>query len=75
MSLAPIDVLVFVAFYGLVLGVSLSKSRGRKTSEDYFLGGRQLPWWLIGVSIVAPTSRPSSSWGWPDRRREASASR
>jgi SSS family solute:Na+ symporter len=53
MSLSPVDILVFVAFYGLVLGVSLWKSRGRETSEDYFLGGRQLPWWLIGVSIVA----------------------
>ncbi len=53
MTLSAIDVLVFVAFYGLVLGVSLWKSRGRRTSEDYFLGGRRLPWWLIGVSIVA----------------------
>jgi solute:Na+ symporter, SSS family len=52
-SLAAVDVLVFAAFYALVLGVSLWKSRGRRTSEDYFLGGRQLPWWLIGVSIVA----------------------
>ncbi len=53
MSLSAIDILVFAAFYGLVLGVSLWKSRGRRTSEDYFLGGRRLPWWLIGVSIVA----------------------
>jgi SSS family solute:Na+ symporter len=53
MSLSPVDLLVFVAFYGLVLWVSLWKSRGRRTSEDYFLGGRKLPWWLIGVSIVA----------------------
>ena len=53
MSLSALDILVFVGFYGLVLGVSLWKSRGRRTSEDYFLGGRQLPWWLIGVSIVA----------------------
>jgi SSS family solute:Na+ symporter len=52
-SLGALDVLVFAAFYGLVLGVSLWKSRGRRTSEDYFLGGRRLPWWLIGVSIVA----------------------
>jgi SSS family solute:Na+ symporter len=52
-TLAAVDVIVFVAFYGLVLGVSLWKSRGRRTSEDYFLGGRTLPWWLIGVSIVA----------------------
>jgi SSS family solute:Na+ symporter len=53
MTLSTLDVLVFVAFYGTVLVVSVWKSRGRRTSEDYFLGGRQLPWWLIGVSIVA----------------------
>jgi len=52
-TLAAVDGVVFAAFYGLVLGVSLWKSRGRRTSDDYFLGGRQLPWWLIGVSIVA----------------------
>jgi hypothetical protein len=33
-SLSAIDILVFVGFYGLVLGVSLYKSRGRRTSED-----------------------------------------
>ncbi|MGH9162454.1 MAG: SLC5 family protein [Vicinamibacteraceae bacterium] len=48
-----LDVAVFVAFYGTVLAFSLIKSRRRQTSADYFLGGRQLPWWLIGVSIVA----------------------
>ena len=53
MTLSSLDIVVFVAFYGLVLSVSLVKSRGHRTSEDYFLGGRQLPWWLIGVSIVA----------------------
>ena len=53
MRFAAVDVAVFVAFYGLVLAFSLFKSRGRETSADYFLGGRALPWWLIGVSIVA----------------------
>ncbi|MFN8094823.1 MAG: sodium/solute symporter [Vicinamibacteria bacterium] len=53
MRFAAVDVAVFVAFYGLVLVFSLAKSRGRQTSADYFLGGRALPWWLIGVSIVA----------------------
>jgi SSS family solute:Na+ symporter len=50
---SALDLAVFLGFYGLVLGVSLVKSRGEKTSADYFLGGRALPWWLIGVSIVA----------------------
>ncbi|MPZ16810.1 MAG: sodium/solute symporter [Luteitalea sp.] len=53
MTFTKLDVAVFVAFYGTVLAFSLVKSRGRRTSADYFLGGRQLPWWLIGVSIVA----------------------
>jgi solute:Na+ symporter, SSS family len=53
MRFTAVDVAVFVAFYGLVLAFSFVKSRGRKTSADYFLGGRALPWWLIGVSIVA----------------------
>jgi SSS family solute:Na+ symporter len=53
MAVTPLDVAVFTAFYLTVVGFSLFKSRGRRTSADYFLGGRQLPWWLIGISIVA----------------------
>lgn len=53
MVFTPLDVAIFVAFYGLVLLFSFLKSRGERTSADYFLGGRSLPWWLIGVSVVA----------------------
>jgi len=52
-TFTALDIVVFLGFYGAVLSLSLFKSRGRKDSADYFLGGRQLPWWLIGVSIVA----------------------
>jgi SSS family solute:Na+ symporter len=53
MTFTILDLVVFAVFYGLVLAFSLAKSRGRRTSADYFLGGRALPWWLIGISIVA----------------------
>lgn len=53
MTFAPLDYAVFLGFYALVLGFALWKSRGERTSADYFLGGRSLPWWLIGISIVA----------------------
>jgi SSS family solute:Na+ symporter len=53
MSFTALDFAVFAGFYALVLGFSFWKSRGRKDSADYFLGGRSLPWWLIGISIVA----------------------
>ncbi|MBL9138225.1 MAG: sodium/solute symporter [Verrucomicrobiales bacterium] len=53
MNFTALDFAIFIGFYGLVLGFSFAKSRGQRDSADYFLGGRRLPWWLIGVSIVA----------------------
>ena len=53
MQLTWTDILVFAAFFAVVLGVSLWKSRRQQDSEDYFLAGRGLTWWLIGLSIVA----------------------
>lgn len=53
MSLTLFDLLVVAGFFLVVVGFSLWKSRGGGDSSDYFLGGRSLPWWLIGISIVA----------------------
>jgi solute:Na+ symporter, SSS family len=52
-SLQPIDIAVVAVFYAAVIGLALLKGRARKTSEDYFLAGRSLPWWIIGISIVS----------------------
>ncbi len=53
MNLAGADLVVFALFYAVILGVSLFMSRRETGSEDYFLAGRSLPWWIIGISIVA----------------------
>lgn len=53
MTLTLLDVLTFVAFILLVVGVSLYASRREESSEDYFLAGRKLSWWLIGFSLIA----------------------
>ena len=53
MAFSPLDIVAFVLFIGFVIGVSLWASRGQSTSEDYFLAGRNLPWWLIGFSLIA----------------------
>jgi len=52
-ELSPIDVAFFLGFFALVVGLSLYKSRRKVDSEGYFLAGRGLTWWLIGISIVA----------------------
>lgn len=40
--------------FTLVVGIIVSKKAG-ESSEDFFLSGRSMPWWLLGFSMVATT--------------------
>jgi SSS family solute:Na+ symporter len=53
MQLSYFDIAVFLLFIVAVVGFSMFKSRREEGSEDYFLAGRRLKWYLIGLSIVA----------------------
>jgi len=53
MELSGLDIGVLTVFFVCVITVGLFKSRKEKTSEDYFLAGRGLKWWLIGFSLIA----------------------
>ena len=53
-----LDIIVFVVFIVSVVSIGLLKSRKteseqEQTSEDFFLAGRGLKWWLIGFSLIA----------------------
>ena len=53
MELSLLDVAVFLGFIGTVVTVGIVMSRNEQSSEDYFLAGRGLSWWLIGFSLIA----------------------
>jgi solute:Na+ symporter, SSS family len=53
MELSILDISLFAAFFALVVGVSMYKSRKEENEEDYFLAGRGLVWPLIGISLIA----------------------
>jgi SSS family solute:Na+ symporter len=53
MELSGLDIGVLTVFFVCVITIGLFKSRKEKTSEDYFLAGRGLKWWLIGFSLSA----------------------
>jgi SSS family solute:Na+ symporter len=53
MKFSPLDITIFVAFFGVVLFVSMYKSRKERTGEDYFLASRGLLWPFIGLSLIA----------------------
>jgi len=49
--------IMFIAAYLIItfgIGVLLSKRASRNT-EEFFVSGRSLPWWIIGTSMVATT--------------------
>jgi len=56
MTLTTLDWILIAAFFVLSLAIGLAVSRrAGKSAQEYFLSGRTMPWWLLGVSMVATT--------------------
>ena len=56
MQIATIDWVIIFSFFAITLGIGIyvSKTSG-KSANDFFLSGRTMPWWLLGLSMVATT--------------------
>ena len=56
MTLQPIDWAIVAAYFVLSTGIGLYfTKRGGESLDQYFLSGRQVPWWLAGAAMVATT--------------------
>ena len=53
MNIHAVDAAIVVFYLLLVLAFGLWVGRDQRTSSDYFLGGRTLPWGVLLLSIVA----------------------
>ncbi len=80
MLLSTLDWTIVGAYFtlSLIVGIWASKQAGKDT-KSFFLAGRNMPWWLLGVSMVATTfstdtpnlvtdlvrqNGVSGNWGW-----------
>ncbi|GAK94933.1 sodium-solute symporter [Nonlabens ulvanivorans] len=56
MALELIDFLIIISFFlvSLFVGIAVSK-KSSKNASSFYLSGRNMPWWLLGVSMVATT--------------------
>ena len=52
MKLHFADALVLFAYFGLTIGIGLFYSHRNTSTERYFLGRRDFPGWVIGVSFI-----------------------
>ncbi|MCR9016228.1 sodium:solute symporter family protein [Aquiflexum gelatinilyticum] len=56
MNISFIDWAIIAAFFiiSMLIGVFASRTAGA-SAKEFFLSGRNMPWWLLGVSMVATT--------------------
>jgi len=63
-ALAPLDWSIVGAYGVAVIAIAAWAKRRQRDSEDYLLGGHRLPWWLLGMSIIATSFSSISLLGW-----------
>ena len=80
MTLSSLDWTIIGVYFALslIVGLWVSRQAGKDT-KSFFLAGRNMPWWLLGVSMVATTfstdtpnlvtdlvrqNGVSGNWGW-----------
>jgi len=52
-TLSTVDYAVFFAYIALTLLLGFAVARGaRRRPQDYFLGEKKLPWYVVGTSMV-----------------------
>ena len=55
-QLTDLDKGIILFFFLIVLAIGFAVSKkSSQSSKEYFLSGRTLPWWLLGLSMVATT--------------------
>jgi SSS family solute:Na+ symporter len=61
-----IDLTIFIVYMLLMLGVGLYFLKRNKTADDYYVGGRTMSKWHIGLSVVATDVAVDSVSVWGD---------
>ena len=62
MCLNLVDGLVILGFFAVLFGIAFACSRkAGRDAKDFFLSGRSMPWWLIGVSMCAASTSSNSA--------------
>src|ERR1700712_4642623 len=63
-KLAPVDVLILVLYFALVVFIGFYAKGKANTSEDFFLAGREMTAWIAGLSFVPANRGSLELMGW-----------
>ena len=70
-GLQPLDYAAVVLYLLLTFGIALWFGRKQKNTEDFFVGGRRMPWLAVGLSILATLFSTLSYLGVPGESDQA----
>jgi Na+/proline symporter len=63
--MSSLDWWVIAGYLAGTLGLSAWFAQRQTTAADYYVGGHKLPWWALGISILATQSSANSFIGIP----------
>ena len=53
LGLSAVDLAIVVGYFVATVAFGIAISRRQETAEDFFLAGRTMPWWIVGLSLFA----------------------
>src|SRR3984957_7637842 len=63
-KLAPVDILILLLYFALVVFIGFYAKGKSNTSEDFFLAGREMTAWIAGLSFVSANLGSLELMGW-----------
>jgi Na+/proline symporter len=51
--MSALDWTIIAVYLAAMIGLAVYLGRSQTNEEDYYVGGRNLPWWAVGVSTMA----------------------
>ena len=63
--MSPLDWIIVVGYLAVVFGIGIYCSRNQKTTEDFFLAGKNVPGWVVVFAVVGTMISSTSFIGHP----------
>ncbi len=64
LTLSPIDLVIVVLYFVVVLAIGFYLKKHTSTGEDFFLAGRKMTAWIAGLSFISANLSSLETMGW-----------
>ncbi len=64
LTLSPIDLVIVVLYFMVVLAIGFYLKKHTSTGEDFFMAGRKMTAWIAGLSFISANLSSLETMGW-----------